>query len=456
MTSPEDPAAVRRILVVDDEADVAATLARVLQACGVPSVAVCTRYVELQPALHELRPDVVLTDLLMPDASGLDVLREVHAHDARTPVVVVSAHASLDNAVKVVKAGAFDFLSKPFDPDTVELLLEKLRREFRGRHEAAAWRQRMSLEDPYLLPLVGLSPAMTALRHRVLRLRPVQASVLVEGETGTGKELVARALHAGRGPFVAVNVAAIPADMAESELFGHRSGAFTGAVRERSGLLAEADQGTLFLDEVNAMPLALQAKLLRALETRRVRAVGAERDRPVEFRLIAAANEPLERAVEQGRFRRDLLHRIRVAHVQLPPLRDRLEDLPLLVETFLAHQSRVHNRNIRRVAPELLELLRLRSWPGNVRELENLVEQMVIFSPDGHDELGVEALQTASGDAVDPAADAGEGQPLSLAAVEARYVRTVLRMTRGNKTQAARLLGIDYKTLLRKIREPGA
>jgi transcriptional regulator with PAS, ATPase and Fis domain len=243
-------------------------------------------------------------------------------------------------------------------------------------------------------------------------------------------------------------MAAIPTEVAESELFGHRAGAFTGATRDRAGLVAQASGGTLFLDEVNAMPLALQAKLLRVIEARQVRAVGSDVDRPVNFRLVCAANEPLDRAVEEGRFRRDLLHRIRVASLTVPPLRERLDDLPLLAAEFLERHGRTHGRHLREIAPEVLEALGARAWPGNVRELENWVEQLVIFAPDGSTVVGFEALAAVGGEGAHLAA-----ADRSLAAMEARYVRAVLHMARGNKTQAARILDIDYKTLLRKIRD---
>lgn len=455
MQLPTAGPAVHRVLVIDDEPDVAATLRRVLLLCGVPEVVVCTDSTSVDEALRVHEPDVVLSDLLMPGRSGFEVLESIRRTSPRTLVVVVSAHSTLENAVRAVKAGAFDFLAKPFDPDSVELMLEKLRRELLARAEAEQLRRHIALQDPFLGQLTGASPAMTMLRERVQRLRDVSANVLIEGETGTGKELVARALHGGRGPFVAVNVAAIPADIAESELFGHRAGAFTGASRDRAGLLAEAAGGTLFLDEINAMSLGLQAKLLRAIETRTVRAVGTDRDRPVNFRLVCASNEPLETAVHQGRFRRDLLHRVRVASIRVPPLRERLEDVPLRADEFLQRHARTHGRSLRGFAPDVLEVLRMREWSGNVRELENLVEQLVIFAPEGAACVGMDALEIAAG------GTQGTGGPsaasdMRLAAVEARYVRAVLRMTRGNKSQAARLLDIDYKTLLRKMREMDA
>jgi transcriptional regulator with PAS, ATPase and Fis domain len=274
--------------------------------------------------------------------------------------------------------------------------------------------------------------------------------VLIEGETGTGKEMVARAIHAGRGPFLAINVAAIPDELAESELFGHQSGSFTGATGERRGLLLEASGGTLFLDEVNAMSLPLQAKLLRVIQDKAVRPVGANRELAVDFRLVCATNEDLERLVSDGRFRRDLYHRINVLTVRLPPLRERRGDIPRLAEEFLHKYARAHGRNARRFAPALLEALGRRDWPGNVRELENEIEQRVVMAPEGATEIGADPVAAPAQPGA-PAPEAAPSQPRTLAEMEARYIREVMAAVGGNKSRAARILGIDYKTLLRKV-----
>ncbi|OOG21792.1 sigma-54-dependent Fis family transcriptional regulator, partial [Thioalkalivibrio denitrificans] len=262
----------------------------------------------------------------------------------------------------------------------------------------------------------------------------------------------ASALHAGNGPYVAINMAAIPDDLAEAELFGYRKGAFTGANRDHPGLLQEASGGVLFLDEVNAMSASLQAKLLRSLQNRSVRPVGDTRDHPVDFRLLCASNRPLDAEVAEGRFRRDLFHRINVLHVTLPLLRERAEDIPELAEHFLRHYARTHGRNVRRLAPEVVGALMAYGWPGNVRELENFVEQAVILCPDGVTDLPLEVFP----DTVGGGGWLGESRETprtgaTLAAVERQYIENVLADCGNNKAQAARVLGIDYKTLLRKL-----
>jgi DNA-binding NtrC family response regulator len=440
------------ILIVEDEPDVARTLQRVIEACGDYRVSLFTGDGALAERLAGLRPDMVFTDLMMPGLSGLEVIRLAKTFDPDLPVVVVSAYATLDNAVEAVKAGAFDFLPKPFSPESVDLMLAKAQRERELRARAAEAGRIAAAADPHLSALLGESAALARLRAWILTVRPTRASVLIEGESGTGKELVARAIHAGRGPFVAINMAAIPEALAEAELFGYRRGAFTGAVRDSAGLMAEAHGGTLFLDEVNATPPALQAKLLRVLEDKRLRPLGAAKEAEADFRLVCAANAPLEALVAGGGFRRDLFHRINVLSVRLPPLRERAGDIPLLAEHFLHRYARAHGRNVRRLSPEALAALAAAPWPGNVRELENAIEQAVILCPPQRSDLPLAVLPPSlGGQGWDESAAPAASGPLTLEAVERRHVREVLRQTGGNKAEAARLLAIDYKTLLRKL-----
>lgn len=440
------------ILIVEDEPDVARTLQRVIESCGDYRISLHTAEGELPARLAELRPDIVFTDLMMPGLSGLEVIRLAKTLDPDLPVVVVSAYATLENAVGAVKAGAFDFLAKPFSPESVDLMLAKVKRERELRARAAEAARLAAESDPHLAALLGESPAMARLRQWVLTVRPTRASVLIEGESGTGKELVARAIHAGQGPFVAINMAAIPEALAEAELFGYRRGAFTGAVRDSAGLMAEAHGGTLFLDEVNATPPALQAKLLRVLEDKRLRPLGMAKEVEADFRLICATNAALESLVAGGGFRRDLFHRINVLSVRLPPLRERAGDIPLLAEHFLHRYARAHGRNARRFSPEALAALAAAPWPGNVRELENAIEQAVILCPPERGDLPLAVLPPAlGGQGWDESAAKVEAGPLTLAEVERRHVREVLRQAGGNKAEAARLLAIDYKTLLRKL-----
>jgi DNA-binding NtrC family response regulator len=445
-----------RILIVEDEPDVAALLKRMIEA----SLA-CAVTVETNPAgglaglLKAVAPDLVFTDLMMPGLSGIDVIREVREYDADLPVIVVSAYATLDNAVAAVKAGAFDFLAKPFGLESVELVLAKARRELESRARQAELCRQMTERDSDLNALLGDSPQMRRLREWIVQVRGTRANVLIEGESGTGKELVARALHAGQGPFVALNMAAIPDELAEAELFGYKKGAFTGASRDRPGLLQEAHGGSLFLDEVNAMSPLIQAKLLRVLQERRVRPVGANREEVVDFRLLAASNTSLEDAVAAGTFRRDLYHRLNVLAVRLPPLRERRGDIAALAEHFVQRYARAHGRRTRRLAPDAVASLTGANWPGNVRELENVVEQAVILCPENAIEVPLALLpphlggQGWFGEASSPAAT--EGQSATLEAIERRHILAVLNQCGGNKSEAARVLAIGYKTLLRKL-----
>ena len=441
------------ILVVEDEPDVAALLKRVIETCGPHRVRVETEPRELVALFKETKPDLIFTDLVMPGLDGFEVIRQAQAFDPDLPVIVVSAHATLDNAVKAVKAGAFDFLAKPFGLEAVELVLAKARREVESRARQAELCRQMQARDGDLNALQGASPAMQRLREWIMQVRGTRANVLIEGESGTGKELVARALHGGQGPFVALNMAAIPDDLAESELFGYARGAFTGATRERAGLIREAHGGSLFLDEVNAMSPLIQAKLLRVLQERRVRPLGADRDCEVDFRLLAASNVALEQKVAEGAFRRDLFHRLKVLNVRLPPLRERREDIAALAEFFVHRYARAQGRRVRRLAPDAVPALVAADWPGNVRELENAVEQAVILCPQSALEVPLALLPENLGGRgwLGSTGEPASGRPATLAEVEHRYILSVLEQAGGNKSETSRILGIGYKTLLRKL-----
>lgn len=441
------------ILVVEDEPDVAALLKRVIETCGPHRVRVETAPGDLATLFREAKPDLVFTDLVMPELDGFEVIRQAQAYTPDLPVIVVSAHATLDNAVKAVKAGAFDFLAKPFGLEGVELVLAKARRELESRARQAELCRQMQARDGDLNALQGTSPAMQRLREWIVQVRGTRANVLIEGESGTGKELVARALHGGQGPFVALNMAAIPDDLAESELFGYAKGAFSGATRERAGLIREAHGGSLFLDEVNAMSPLIQAKLLRVLQERRVRPLGADRDHEVDFRLLAASNVALEQKVAEGTFRRDLFHRLKVLNVRLPPLRERREDIAALAEFFVQRYARSQGRRVRRLAPDAVLALLAADWPGNVRELENAVEQAVILCPESALEVPLALLPENLGGRGWLGSDTtpASGRPATLAEMERRYILSVLEQAGGNKSEASRILAIGYKTLLRKL-----
>lgn len=445
---------IRRVLIVDDEPDVAHVLQRVLALQNDFEVLVESSAARALARIVDFEPQLVFTDLVMPEMGGADLLRRARLQGSVASFVVVSAYSTLENAVDAIKAGASDFLAKPFGPHDVDLVLTRIRRELSAQRDTFELRQKIAEQDPRLAQLLGHSAAMRSLRSWIVRAQAVSANVLIEGETGTGKELVARALHSGSGQFVAINVAAIPKDIAESELFGHRAGAFSGATRDRQGLFAEASGGTLFLDEINGMDLALQAKVLRALEDKAIRPVGGNREVTTSFRLIAATNEPLERLVEEGRFRLDLFHRLNVLHVRLPTLAERREDIPVLAREFLVRYASAHGRPARRFKAAALDWLSAQSWPGNVRQLENFVERITVFAPDDAVDLGVDAmyggaLRVRSSESAEAALFTDPRWTLD--ELERQYVKAVLVHTGGNKSRAAQMLDIDYKTLLRKL-----
>ncbi len=442
--------APHKILIIDDEPEIARLLGRVVQTCGDFQVTTRLGKFDLERELSSLEPTLIFLDLVMPDFDGFEVLGRIQGILPDTPVVVVSAYSTIENAVRAIKLGAFDFLPKPFDPESVQLIVAKLEQDLELRARCKALKLSLLAQDGYLRSITGQSPAIANLHSWILRVRHTRANVLIEGESGTGKELVARAIHADQGPFIAVNMAAIPDELADSELFGHRRGAFTGAAHDRKGLLCEAHGGTLFLDEVNSMSPRIQAKMLRVIQEKRVRPVGSDHEQEVDFRIIAAANEKLEKCVHDGQFRRDLYHRLRVLGTTLPPLRERVEDIPLLAQQFIQYYTRSHGKRVRSIRPDALYHLQQMDWPGNVRELENLIEAAVILSEEASQEITMAMLvHIANGDAL---SDGNRPNAvLTLAEAERAHVRRILQMTSGNKTHAARLLDIDYKTLLRRL-----
>jgi two-component system, NtrC family, response regulator AtoC len=400
--------------------------------------------------------DLVITDIRMPDLDGLDVLRELQSAEGAPTVITITAFGSIENAIRAMKLGAYDYLCKPFDIEEVSLVVDRAMRERRLRHEVATLRR--EVQRPYRLGnLVGVSDAMRDVFDLVRRLSQATASVLITGESGTGKELVARALHynsaRARKPFVAVNCAAIPETLLESELFGHKRGAFTDARADHTGLVVEADGGTLFLDEIAELSPALQAKLLRVLQDREVRPVGASRSEKVDVRVIAATNREIDALMRDGRFREDLFYRLNVVGVRLPALRERTDDILPLCEHFLVRAAERAGRPAKPLAPAAAKLLVAYPWPGNVRELENVVERAVALSD--QPEIGPHDLPPALRDRkADPLA-AALGRRLTLEEVEREYILRVLQDESGNKTRAAARLGLDRKTLYRKLEEYG-
>jgi two-component system NtrC family response regulator len=406
--------------------------------------------------------DIVLTDVKMPGMDGLALLREVRARDDAMPVILITAHGDIEMAVEAMQAGASDFLTKPFERERLAQKIERAARLPRLQRENRVLREQLGGRFTFD-NIVGASPAMRELFEWMGRVAPRDATVLILGESGTGKELVARALHwAGprrERPFVAINCAAIPPALLESELFGHVKGAFTGADRAREGRIRMAEGGTLLLDEIGDMPLDLQGKLLRVLQERQVEPVGAGAPTAVDVRVIAATNRELERLVRGGAFREDLYYRLNVVPLRVPPLRERREDIPLLVRRFLEQFGEPDVR----VEPEAMAILEARDWPGNVRELENTIERALALRADperiapGDLEMRATAGGGTGADATTPGAIPVEipDEGLVLDDVEKRLIQSALRKTGGNQTRAGRLLGITRQTLIYRMQKHG-
>jgi DNA-binding NtrC family response regulator len=405
--------------------------------------------------------DVVITDLIMPRASGFEVLRRARERQPKTPVVMLTAEGSIRDCVEAMRAGAFNFLTKPFHPTDLEEIVRQAVRARGG--ETGAPPARGSADEQPQIALIGESAALRAVIELVERVAGNSSTVLITGESGTGKEVVARLLHGSSprvgGPFVAVNCGAIPETLIESELFGHAKGSFTGATDARPGKFVHADGGTLFLDEIGELPLTLQVKLLRVLQDREITPVGEARSRTVDVRVIAATNRDLELMVREGSFRHDLYYRLDVLPIRLPALRERPEDIPVLARHFLESLNRRLGRDVS-MSEEALTLLKLHAWPGNVREMENLLERLVLLNRTGT--VGADDLpprmRAVPGAAAASAAAAELARgtidlPATLAAIEGSLIEQALRQAGGNKTRAADLLGLSRTTLLDKMKK---
>lgn len=456
-----------RILVVEDDEAHAEALRLALATQGYEVETADT----VDAALDRLRArgfDLVLTDLVLGQRDGLDLLREARRVDPELSVFLITGQGSIETAVAAMRDGAADYLTKPVN--VVELRMRVAREVEKRRLQADNQALRAELERQYGLEgMVGSSPAMQEVFELVRQVGPTEATVLLLGESGTGKEMVARACHrlsarAARR-FVAINCAALTETLIESELFGHEKGAFTGAHAAKEGKFEYANGGTLFLDEIGDMPLPTQTKLLRVLEDRAVVPVGANEERPVDVRILAATNRDLRERVRTGKFREDLYYRLAVVTIELPPLRARLEDLPLLVEHFRAEFTRKHNRDIRHVDAEVYTYFRQHRWPGNVRELRNTVETMVVMDRNGELDrsdlprgLPRDGGPVEVGAAPAPAAAVPAGYALagkSLAQVEKDLILATLQSVDGNRLKAAQLLEMGERTLYRKIKEYG-
>jgi two-component system response regulator AtoC len=448
---------MRRILVVDDEENIRLVLRTLLKKHGY-DVEIADSGEAALKALDSFDPDVILTDVRMPKMGGLDLLATLKAKQHPATVIVMSAYGNVDLAIEAMKAGAYDYVGKPFKPDEIVLTLRKAEERESLRRENRALREQVSRDNQFE-SILAKSKEMVEIFRTISKIADFKTTVLVTGESGTGKELVARAIHArsGRktGPFVAINCGAIPENLLESELFGHRKGAFTDASSDRRGLFEEATGGTLFLDEIGELPQNLQVKLLRVLQEEHIRRLGDTRDIKVDVRIIAATHRDLTADVKAGRFREDLFYRIHVLAIHIPPLRERREDVSLLVDHFVTRNNARLGTNIRGVSNEARKLLLEYAWPGNVRELENTIERAMVLGET--DLLDVTDLPERIRSALDPVQVQLASGELSIkktsAAIEEILIRRALQKTKGNRTRAAELLQISHRALLYKIKD---
>ncbi|MGZ3418427.1 MAG: sigma-54-dependent transcriptional regulator [Polyangiales bacterium] len=448
---------MRRILVVDDEENLRLVLRTLLKRAGY-EVETASTGEEALEKVEAFGPDVVITDVRMPKMSGLDLLAALRAKQSPATVIVMSAYGSVDLALEAMKAGAYDYVAKPFKPDEVLLVLKKAEEREVLRRENQKLREAIRTEHKFDDILAKSAPMMDIFRT-IGKIADYKTTILVVGESGVGKELVARAIHKRgnrvNGPFVAINCGAIPENLLESELFGHKKGAFTDATSDRRGLFEEANGGTLFLDEIGELPLALQVKLLRVLQEETIRRLGDVKDSKIDVRIIAATHRDLQAEVKAGRFREDLFYRLNVLPLVIPPLRDRKEDIPLLIDHFIARNNTRLGTSIRGLDAEARKALIDYSWPGNVRELENTIERAMVLADS--DSLHVQDLPERVREARDPVQMQLASGELSIKKttriIEEVLIRRALQKTKGNRTRAAEILEISHRALLYKLKD---
>ncbi len=449
-----------KVLIVEDEPNARMGLAELISGWGY-STEVAQDGVEALDRIAQWHPEIVVSDLKMPRMDGLTLLGHLTESPEQLAVIMLTAQGSIESAVESMKRGAFDYIQKPVEPLRLKKLLSNASAQQQVVRGNDAVRGRLR-ETGALGSMVGHSAPMQAIFHLIERIAPNNVSVLITGESGTGKEMVARTLHElssrNNKPFIAVNCAAIPETLIESEIFGHEKGAFTGAVERRAGCFELAEEGTLLLDEIGEMPIATQAKLLRVLEDRTFRRLGSKTETPINVRVLAATNKKPEEAIANGQLRSDLYYRLNVFNIEMPPLRDHLEDIPVIAEAIIKTMNERHGCSVTGIEPGLLAELQTFDWPGNVRELRNVLERAVVLCGSGT--LGRHHLPPGLGSVRVPAAS--ESDPLRMPVgttvdeAERRLILRTLESTGNNKTRAAEILGISLKTLHNKLKEYGS
>jgi two-component system response regulator AtoC len=448
---------MRRVLVVDDEENLRLVVRSFLKRDGY-EVEVAASGEEALALVERFGPDVVLTDVRMPKMGGLDLLATLKAKGHDATVIVMSAYGNVDLAIEAMKAGAYDYIQKPFKAEEVLLTLRKAEERESLRRENRALRHEIRKENLFE-DLLAKSPPMQAVFKTIAKIADYKTTALITGESGVGKELVARAIHRrssrSGGPFVAVNCGAIPENLLESELFGYKRGAFTDASADRAGLFEQADHGTLLLDEIGELPTSLQVKLLRVLQEECIRRLGDTREVKIDVRILAATHRDIAAEVKAGRFREDLYYRINVLPIHIPPLRERREDIPLLVDHFIARNNVRFGIAIRGLEPDARRLLLEYAWPGNVRELENTIERAMVLAE--KETLAVDDMPERVREARDPIQMHLTSGELSIKktsrVIEEILIRRALQKTKGNRTRAAEVLEISHRALLYKIKD---
>ncbi len=451
------------VLIVDDERTLARAVKAFLAEAGYEAE-VAGDAERAKELVESLRPDVVFADVRLPGMSGIELLRWIREFDPSIPVIIMTAHGTIEGAVEAVKLGAFDYMKKPVDLEELKLLADRARENALMKQELSYYRSRAASAVPFA-GILGSSPALATVMDQVRQIAALDETppVLITGETGTGKGLVARTLHASgpraTRPFIDVNCTALPASLMEAELFGYERGAFTDAKESKIGLFEAAEGGFLFLDEVGDLELSLQGKLLRAIEERTVRRVGGIRDRKINVRILAATNRNLEAEVQRNRFRNDLYFRLAVILLHLPPLRERGDDALLLAEHFLRRFSTKYGKNVRRIDARAREVLLSYPWPGNVRELSHVIERAVLWSRDSTlnvEHLSVTAPMRVASERPDSTGDPGPSlQSGDLTQVERSMIERAMREAGGNQTRAAQRLGISRDTLRYRLKKFG-